>query len=877
MRSAIRRFAFLLVLFSAAGVGAQALLVRDINPRLTALGSDPGGFASIGNVTFFFANDWEHGNELWKTDGTEAGTRLVRDINRGRDFGIPRNRLGALTLNGRVFFVANDGVHGQELWASDGTAEGTRMLADIAPARSGPTGADIELGRVAGGLLYFVATTPTAGRELWRTDGTPAGTRLVKDICVGAESAYPRVLTAIGDVLVFSAWNGSGVGVYITDGTILGTELITFLAAAAGTALGDSLLLQVPNQVNGWSLVRTLGTSLSTTLVRGDFKNAPEGLFAVIGDTAYFTANDGMHGRELWRTDGTAAGTGLVADLTPGTTGSEIVDLKVLNGRLLVVTADARLWLTDGTAAGTRLVAALPNAAAGIVVGNTYYFASYDETHGGYEPWKSDGTPEGTMRVADIDPGERPRLGFPFFVPRPDGFFFVAANEAAGLEPWVSDGTAAGTRMVKNVARETAVGSYPKALGNAGGTLLFSADDGTSTGLWKAEGLTATRLELPEGAPEPMGIAVVSGGLYYFLAGGNSSRELWRSDGTVAGTFRLFAAGENGSLSELTPFRNGLLFHGSDAGGLDAEGSDAEHGAEPWFTDGTVAGTRMVGDLEPGPSSSGFYGATAIGEYVYFAGDGGTDPWRTDGTAAGTQPLPIPDDQATHSPQAFTRVGDSVFFAARIHDGAFNLWRSDYATGELTLVRHFAGQRAPIRMGNAGGLLVFTLWSGEVWRSDGTEAGTVRIAENVPVPECLTRTDFVEAHGLYYWYVSRSSAPELWRSDGTVEGTFALAKFDGPYGDSLQECTDHPLHLSNGLLYFVGNSPVHGPEPWVTDGTAAGTRMLADIDPGPAPSSPWELMTVGDMLYLSAADRAGGYELWALPLGESPRRRSVRK
>ena len=128
---------------------------------------------------YFSAKDDTHGRELWKSDGTAAGTVVVKDIRPGSEGSLPR---GLTDVGGTLYFSAGDGTHGGELWRSDGTATGTVMVKDIWAGSRGshPSGlTDV------GGTLYFAADDGTHGWELWKSDGTAAGTVMVKDIWPG--------------------------------------------------------------------------------------------------------------------------------------------------------------------------------------------------------------------------------------------------------------------------------------------------------------------------------------------------------------------------------------------------------------------------------------------------------------------------------------------------------------------------------------------------------------------------------------------------------------------------------------------------------------------------------------------------------------------
>src|SRR5262249_29871518 len=135
-------------------------LVKDINPGAPA--SNPQNLVVINGETYFSADDGVHGVELWKSDGSGIGTVMLKDIAPGSDSSSPFN---LTNVNGRLFFEANFVYfEGSELWTSDGTPEGTVRL----KTRSFGNLTDVN------GTLFF-----TADYGLWKSDGTPAGTVLV--------------------------------------------------------------------------------------------------------------------------------------------------------------------------------------------------------------------------------------------------------------------------------------------------------------------------------------------------------------------------------------------------------------------------------------------------------------------------------------------------------------------------------------------------------------------------------------------------------------------------------------------------------------------------------------------------------------------------
>jgi ELWxxDGT repeat protein/cysteine-rich repeat protein len=160
----------------------------------------PQELAAVGSTLFFTARRSTTGRELWKSDGTVAGTVLVKDIRPGPADSTPRH---LTDVAGTLYFWAADGVTGWELWKSDGTDAGTMLVRDIDPT-------DVTVPSfltAVGPLLYFTANTPSFGRELWRSDGTQAGTFLVSNINLD-KSAYPEDLVDVGGTLFFYAEDG---------------------------------------------------------------------------------------------------------------------------------------------------------------------------------------------------------------------------------------------------------------------------------------------------------------------------------------------------------------------------------------------------------------------------------------------------------------------------------------------------------------------------------------------------------------------------------------------------------------------------------------------------------------------------------------------
>ncbi len=211
-------------LWKSDGTSTGTVLVADIRPGPASSG--PRYLTNVNGTLFFVANDGTNGIELWKSDGTSTGTVLVADIRPGA---YSSNPDWLTNVNGTLFFAANDGTNGIELWKSDGTSSGTVLVKDIRTDISyyGSYGSDpIRLSNV-NGTLFFAANDGTNGTELWKSDGTSSGTVLVKDIDPSAFGSYPGYLTNVNGTLFFVANDGtSGTELWKSDGTSTGTVLV---------------------------------------------------------------------------------------------------------------------------------------------------------------------------------------------------------------------------------------------------------------------------------------------------------------------------------------------------------------------------------------------------------------------------------------------------------------------------------------------------------------------------------------------------------------------------------------------------------------------------------------------------------------------------
>lgn len=995
-------------------------LVKDL---ATGLGSStPLNLVDVNGTLFFTADTTGIGRELWKSDGTAAGTLLVKDIVGGSGSSSPQ----VLTnVNGTLFFFADNGVTGVELWKSDGTVTGTVLVKDINPG-SGSTLLSSFTPAVAAvnNTLFFTAFDPINGVELWKSDGTEAGTVLVKDIRPGANpnNSFPDLLTVANGTLFFVANDGvSGPELWKSDGTAAGTVLVQNVNPAGGFHITEleavnGIVFFTANNGNGlelWKSDGTVGGAIQVANLNGAIGANPRALTNLNG-TLYFIATDSTSGTELWKTDGTAAGTVLVSDMNSGSGSSNATFLTAVGGKLffrnVLPGGDFELWVSDGTALGTTsLGGPIPDTANGTPYITDVNGVAYFRAGGtGNDLWKSDGTLVGTVPVGlGTAPRDLVKVG--------DALYFSGVSSGVGRELMKVNGEAnllandsdpEGSALTAILVSGPSNGSLTL---NADGTFSYTPNSGftgTDSFTYKANDgsldsnvatmtITVTAAPVVNQAPvlNSIGNQTIDEGqllsftatasdpdagqtLTFSLENGTSGLvpagasinpttgtfswtpteaqgpgtftfDVVVSDGTLTASETIqVTVGEVNQAPQLTAIGTQTVDEGqlltftataSDAdvpvntltyslqGAIPAGASiNPTTGAFTWtptaaqigphsltirvtdngspaqFDEETIAVT--VNDINVAPTATNdaytvqqnstliagtllmkdiFAGATGsfpdfltnVNGTLFFRGQdsvNGSELWKSDGIAAGTVLVKDINPGSGHSSPLFlTNVNGTLFFTAETGAPGQELWKSDGTTAGTVMVRDFGPSSSNLdlnQLTNVNGTLFFTADDGvngiELWKSDGTLGGTVMVKDIMPGDLGSNPHFLTNVDGTLFfsaWGGVGTGGFELWKSDGTTAGTVLVKDINTTATNS-----SSPGFLTNvnGVLFFIASDGISGIELWKSDGTGAGTVLVKDIVAGGGGSTPNNLTNVNGTLFLIATTAANGTELW---------------
>ncbi|MBO6573818.1 MAG: T9SS type A sorting domain-containing protein [Rhodothermales bacterium] len=777
-----------------------------------------------------------------------------------------------VVAGGKAYFSAEvDGV--RSIWESDGSESGTSLATSV----TGTHGHHLLPFAAAGD---HVLLAPFGSSEVWGFGASNRGSRL---LYAGTDRSI-RIVGTLADRVILSVPEADTTyALYSTDGTVAGTEQLTdqrfrHRIATSGLINPGVLFFVVSTTRELRELWRTDGTR------SGTYRVAPflwaEGPLERVGDRLVFRGQEVGTGRwspDLWALD--------VHTLIPSrlTNTGSMGEVLGLDDYVVAVWRDGNrrtLYRTDGTASGTTAYSSL---AAGLTVlgraGKRLLFTTYTSTEG-TELWRTNGTAAGTGMLADIYPGPT-NSDIDLLASACGKLYFAATSPSTGAELWVSDGQPEGTRVIDIFGGPGS--STPFSAAASGCDLFVMAETadagGTLVHVDAAAGVTRTvsrQFSSPkDGNAVPRGLRAYGSSVIFQATHEEHGEEVWISDGTEAGTRLFYEAVPGASRGTVGTFvgpRGHLfIFAIQNPGTLDLLRFDPQPEATLSGLDKTLravslgdlmlitargrlwAGTGQPGSMEEIYDSNSrrlkVYTGTRL---AYFIDD--REQWfATDGSATFTWPLPV-------SPSSLFNgavVINDTLYTAETRDGMSGLWRIT-ADGSAELVWHNPHGSTPSSLTAFGSRVLMASGNGPrgseplVYEPSSRDVWPL-FADGIGNRGDLSGFMVVQDRAFISMGVH-----SVWQTDGTHPARHVLTADGAVYllGDV------------DGELLLNYNDGIHGEELWITNGTES--RLLADLNPGPASSSPSEPTRVGDRLFISAEAYPHGRELWVLTYDSTP-------
>jgi ELWxxDGT repeat protein len=770
-------------LWRTDGTSAGTIKLKD----LTTSGYE----ASLGDTFYFLASDATHGQELWKSDGTVNGTVMVRDLLPGKGSGASS---WLMVFKSALYLGADDGVHGEELWKSDGTSAGTKMLAELTP---GKDGSHLHDYLATDNALYFTDHAYDYSgyqNHLWKTDGTKTS--------IIATSDYFE-LDSVGNTLYFIPRDGS-----LWRSNDSGTRQL---------------------KASGVSYFKRFAGGARDRLYAGDFVIKGDNLRVLPIDYGYsgmqvgnlLYGNPDEKNNELWRTDGKKDGTfqllhvpenPYVLDLINGFTvvGSDLYFISSNDmyegGEYGPYANDVTLWKTDGSVAGTKKIKFLKGSTniglfasfeEGVVANKTLYFTLTDNQHGA-ELYKTDGTESGTRMLRDIFTGTAdcdPQS----LTTGPGGTYFTT-NLPQGA--WVK---ADGGKPVQLITESSEI------LGVYKGRMLIATEhalwlsDGTKAGTTKFFQLPDRKADVHQlRDPHIVGNTIVFREVYWSYDPYSETAINWQSDGTAKGTHSLSATEtplQGTKLGNVVVFADeGLLvrtdfqgknrqvlksgFYGREIGLIEGAVWFEEHVGQNiilWRTDGTAQGTKNVTTLS-GVDYDPLFAVMKNALYLKYE----YSLWRVNLATGATLRLATFDGDYPWDEFIWV-VGDKVMFSAKDKTHGEELWISDGTVSGTRLVKDICS-------GSGDGLMFHTAYG----ESESHYASSSAVFGKT----------------LYFAAADNKNGIELWKSDGTEKGTVLVQDF---YPGDVHDSWPKELKVVGSKLLFSVITVKYGRELWEMD------------------------------------------------------------
>ena len=846
---------------------------------------------------------------------------LLRDINTAEGSSAHN---GLVRANNLVYFNADDGIHGRELWKSDGTEAGTEMVKDIA---SGEEDSTPENFCNVNGTVFFTATTPQRGVELWKTDGTPAGTVIVEDLIAGAAGSEPQNLISCNGKLFFtvnlSTELAEDIRLFVSDGTEIGT--VEIRAPNPGLfgpqnllGVGNTLFFAARHGVTGEELWQTDGTEIGTKIVKDlnsdAFSSSNPRNLCSDGVNLYFSADDGNgHGRQIWRynlfTQEMLRQTGIqlqggnsfgemvwqpnnvfyftAASLVPGP-GYELyrLNIAVPNGATKIggtsnvgnlKVLGVKLCFTQALAAGPKLSYVLTNSNISV-------------------PLKTFVSPLGGLSYMPQN-----------LTIANNRLFFTAATVNHGRELWKSDGTPFGTGRVEDYTPGPGSSNISN-LCNYSNKLVFGCLGVDGNELRSTNGTIITTVRnLRQANSNPTGFVKMDNTTYFAAEENINGRELWKTDGTEAGTnlcadIYLGAKGSSPSDFLVVTATNGsktLFFVAYEPG----------TGRELYKLENTPdAPPVRISDIVEGPPWSNIGNLTNVNGTLHFTAtnnipNSGDRIYKVNAARTNVQTTGGTIIRADN----LVAKGSTLFFTQYSLDGAPMLCKIVGGAPSTLKTFELLPDTEPRNLTVAGNHLYFSagdavrgreLWKTNAAATTASPISNIRPGSNDSNPSYLTNfngvlhftalTDVVIAGPQIYKTnaaltdVVQIGGPVSWAFDLEATGDNLFFFQTVPDQSSVKLCKlvngiatpiksfgpvqgELPLSkfgmtAAGNNIYFGAYTAENGIEIWKSNGLEAGTVLIGDIRLGAIGSNLLEMRLAGSDLYLSAHNLAFGQE-----------------
>jgi trimeric autotransporter adhesin len=827
---------------------------------------------------------------------------LVKDINTISNLNEPKN---LTDLNGVLYFVKDDDIHGEELWKTDGTAAGTELVKDINPGLE--SSIIYGLTKVSN-ILYFVAYRPSEGFALWKTEGTAANTVMVKDINLFSTSQYDSgiySLTDVNGILMFVANDGTtGNELWKSDGTATGTVLVKdIFPGPTGSSIADlinvngNLFFRAESSTNNRELWTSSGTDASTSLranINPSSSSFPSNFNVIFSSGSYFlyfTADNGTNGREVYRLSLSVAGsTPLLYDINPGFAGSNPINFKVIAGAILYFSANEptfgiEVYRLTPAITPTRLTDINPNAGNSFPseffnYGADVYFLAYNPLTG-HELYKNNGT---TSTLIEINSGAESSNPNSFTILNGQMYFFVSKESTLESKLMKIPAFGGSPQLVKTIVDSyffesfsSLSSSYYDHIEVSNNLLFFVAVDNINgLNLWKTDGTnTIIVKDSSPGSSNCTNFLSAGATTFFFADNFTNGKELWKTDGTSGGTalvkdIRPGSLGYNGYYEKGIEFNNKILFNVTNF----------FFDSQTWISDGTNAGTIPLLDNNGLPVSA--FNFILFQNMVFFTSNG--ELWKTDGSPGGTYSIGYISDGIIN----YVIKNNELFIITNI-DLNVQIFKTNGISISLieTIPNLYYLGSGIFKVGNTYCFTATNATFGqEIWKTD-LAAGTTSLLKDIKTGSTnglanSSKPQELVSDGttLYFSAENNDNGRELWKSTGTTAGTEMVKNIQPDLFINLQivggSSFPENLKLVGNTLYFstIQNNLFganYGRELWKSDGSDIGTVLVKDINPSFAANGlaandetygkKLSFTNVGNTLYFTA--NAGyGFQLW---------------